>query len=503
MKTSNSRNEDRLAVFAVDSTDLHVCVSSKQRGDVWSCETRSLEWRVEATSLNTERGQLELTDALRRAVSELKLTGAPAWVSLPGSYCVTRIATGDEDHVRDEMNQLKDRSELYLSLGHGPKSLASSIHSVDARHRHASLSVVHKRTLDTLMSAFAKAGLGLERVESSAVSLSRLVGRIRDENSPPALILSCDERGAEVGIVHRGLLMLDYRPASVDNSEQIATTLLRHLGRLRRYCERYIGITSGQLEDIYLLGTDDSTAALKERLSAGGRLNVLNLLDPWEYLPDWQSDGKGEAGEMAAPLGLSMLRDEALVDTAPNLLTGLQAETRAPLHEMLRPLFIPLAATLAAIALGWLGAWYQSARCGTLEREFSELELEVRDARLMQIKTMNEQQLVTGYRAIESALRTPDLGDLVRTVAHCLPADTWLDSINIEQDGSVRMIGGSYSDDGVFEFARWLAGVPQLANVAVDGTRPGHFPGGPGLQFDVHGEITAWSDEEDRKDGSS
>ena len=500
MKSRNNQQGNRLAAIAVDSSDLHVCVSCRQSDGSWSCETSSLSWRHEATSLNTQRGELELTDALRRVVSEMKLSGVPAWVSLPGNYCVTRIATGDEEQVREEVAQLKDRSELYLSLGHGPKSLASSMYTLDARRRVASLAVVNERTLDALVTSFSKSGLRLERVESSAVSLSRLVGSMRDEDSPPAIVLSCDERGVEVGIVHQGRLMLDYRPASAANSSQVAATLLRHLGRLRRYCQRYIGITNGKLEDVYLLGAPETVAALRAQLTANQELKVHDLLDPWSLASAWHSSQEDASWTMAAPLGLSMLRDDTSTSAAPNLLEGMKTETQEPLAKVLRPLLMPLAATLAAVAVAWLGAWYQGRRCKALERQYAELELELRDARLMQTKVMHDQQLLTGYRKIDAALTRADWASLTENIAQCLPADTWLDSVSVEPDGLLQFGGGSYSDDGVLQFARWLANVPQLKNVAVGGTQPGRFSGGSGTQFDVHGEITGLSEGEDRTD---
>ena len=73
--------------------------------------------------------------------------------------------------------------------------------------------------------------------------------------------------------------------------------------------------------------------------------------------------------------------------------------------------------------------------------------------------------------------------------------------MTVGQDGEVKLVGGSYSEDGVFEFVRWLSAVPELANVAIDGTQPGRFAGGTGTQFDVHGDIAVHAEDRDHNEG--
>jgi hypothetical protein len=336
--------------------------------------------------------------------------------------------------------------------------------------------------------------LKLHRIESALVSLSRLVGSMRPNAAPPAMILSVDERGVEVGIAHRGLLVLDYRPAAADNPDQIAATLLRHLGRLRRFCQRHIGFEEGQLSDVYLLGPPEAVGALRTALEGQDELTTYDLLDPWSALSNWQADEGCPSWTMGAPIGLSMLRDDAFGGCSPNLLERMQAETREPLLKILRPLMVPLAATLIAIVVGWIVVGFQQSRCHELEQEYSALEVQVRDARMQKMKLMNDQQMLGHYRSIEAALVDTDWSTLSTHIAQCLPADAWLDSFHVGQDGQVALSGGSYSEDGVFEFVRWLSQVPRLENIAIDGTRPGRFAGGSGTQFDVHGTISASSE---------
>ena len=56
--------------------------------------TRSIRWRKEATSLNTDQGILELTEAVRTLVTDERLSGAKVRIALGGEFCVTRVITG-------------------------------------------------------------------------------------------------------------------------------------------------------------------------------------------------------------------------------------------------------------------------------------------------------------------------------------------------------------------------------------------------------------------------
>ena len=493
----------RLAAIEIDSTRLHVCVSSRAGDGPWQCQTLSTVWREEATSLNCERGQLEITEALRRISSELKLHGVPTCIALQGGYCVTLVVTGDEERVRSELAELEQRSSLYLSLGHGPKSLAASVHQIDARHRHALLSVVNRKTLEIISGAAGKVGLQLERIEPSLVSLCRFVGKLRLNDDPPALIVSVDEQGVDVGISHRGLLLLDYRPANAENPQQVAATVLRHHGRLRRYCRRHVGLADDQLSDIYLTGHAETVSQLREAFAQDTSLTIHEVSDPFVLDDEWQGDDSAPSWTMAGPLGLAMLRDDKLDHTSPNLLERINAEAREPISKLLRPLFLPLAATLAAIVAGWCAVGYEGSRVAELESEYAALDIQLRDARLLQRQVMTDQQMLGHYQTIGTSLRDTDWALISKRIAQCLPADAWLDGFSLGQDGQLQLSGGSYGDDGVFEFVRFLGDVPELANVAINGTQPARFGSSGGTSFDVHAELAEQTNEGDRNDDRS
>ena len=470
----------RLAALALDLTAPHDPVA-----------TVSLSWRDEASALNGEAGLHELTTAFRRIGTELRLAGAPVHVSLSGAYCVTRVVTGEAERVEHELLELEHRSALYLSLGHGPKALAGSIRQIDARQRHALMSVVNQKTLDTIVEAAGAAGLRLARIEPSLVSLCRLVGQLGDDADAPVLVANLDEQGAEIGISHAGQLLLDYRPAGVDSAEQLATVTCRHLARLQRYCNRYVCFARGQLTRLYLCGSPETIDRARAAFAAeGAELDVVPLVDPWEVDEAFVSDGGAPDWTMIAPLGLALAARDPDENTAgPNLMERLHDTTRQPLVPLLCRTLWPLAAALM-LAVGLeVGVFLQQQASARLKTEVQTYEAANRQVRLLTARAVRGREKIGYYRHISESLGQQRCTQLTTHVAQCLPHDVWLDSLRFDGEGRLALSGGSFSDDGVYEFVKWLEAVPGLTRVALDGTHPSRFKDGPGTAFDVHCDV--------------
>lgn len=502
MKTSKNKSTVRLAAIEVNASTLNVCVHHTRAAGETTMQTRSLPWRRSATSLHSEQGGAELTEALKRVVGELRLQGSETWISLAGDFCVTRVVTGSEEHVRHELAELEARSELYISLGHGPKALAGSVRQIDARQRHALLSVVNQKTLDILSQAASQAGLQLERIEPSLVSLCRLVGKMQADAESPVLVMHVGEKGADLGISHRGVLLLDYRPAGAESAEAIGGIVNRHLARLQRYCQRYARVSGAKLERVYLAGPPEAVAAVAEAIRAQGDIAVHVLDSAAAIDATCQWDNAAPAWSLAVPVGMSLLQHEQdRQHGSPNLLERLRRANRIPLAQLIRPLVWPVAAALALVAIGWVGVWYQSARCRRIETLAAQVETAARDVRLQQKRLEQAQDWIHCYEQMSQALPELPLADIAEQVAQSLPDDVWLDDIVLEPSGRLALTGGSFTDDGVFEFAKYLERVTGLSNVAVDGTRPAQFSGGKGTQFDVHGEVAGEAVQEGSNDG--
>src|SRR6185295_1589179 len=104
----------------------------------------------------------------------------------------------------------------------------------DARHQHALFTVTNERVLHTITGAAQAAGLVVETVEPALVALARAAGHTGQDADQPVMLVNLGEQRFEVGITHRGQLLLDYRPGGRSASDNVSEVLQLHLARLDR-----------------------------------------------------------------------------------------------------------------------------------------------------------------------------------------------------------------------------------------------------------------------------
>jgi hypothetical protein len=426
-----------------------------------------------------------LTAALKALVAAEKLTGAMVRFSLSGEFCVTRVLTGTADRVRRELKQLEDRSQRYLTLGTGEKALAGSIRQIDARHQHALLTVTNQKTLETLMHVATTVGIKIDRVEPSLVALCRVIGQLEYDKNQPTMILQLDEKGVELGISHGGQLLLDYRPGGREVHDEVADIVAQHLARLQRYCFRYFRFAQGELNKIFLCGTDDAVEKVRAGFAKQPQLQVevLNLaaLEPRLRFSSGtpSSDLASAVGTCLIPVGASS------EEMGPNLIEDLQDFSKKPLVSELMRIAWPLAATVV-IVLAALGVKQRQQWAVTqLEAEIAALQpKKLQSLKLRsQLATAKTKQAYLG--TISESASCPDWSRVVSIIAGCMPEDVWLDSFHLDEQGRVKLAGMSYAEDGIYEFVSWLKKSPLFFDVALEGTRSGRFEGGQVIQFDL------------------
>src|SRR6185295_3241531 len=282
-------SEGRCAIIEVCRSMLHLALVARNAntdnpGD--RVVTRSIRWRKEANSLHTEQGIVELIEAFRTLVTEERLTGAKVRIALGGEFCVTRVITGPTEDVRREFAELEERSLRYLTLGPGPKALAGNTQQLDARHQHALLAVANQRTLDHLMQIAAAVNLQIESIEPSLIALSRAQAHLKSVCQEACLIVQLDEDVAELGICHRGRLLLDYRPGGHTNAENVAGVVAQHLSRLQRYLQRYHSYLDAPLRHVYLAGDNEAVTRAREKFDQLANFEV-HVLQPAELDMPW------------------------------------------------------------------------------------------------------------------------------------------------------------------------------------------------------------------------
>ena len=188
-------------VIEIVGADLRA-VTLKRSADENSDQVNvtTLRWRIEATSLNTEKGLQELTAALVELTEEHKLQTTNLQFVLGGEFCVTKAVRGTIEEVRSELQQIEQRSRLYLMLGPGEKVTVDRSIPIDARHQYAVAAVCNKQTLDTIHEAATRAGLLIDSIEPALVSTSRAIGRIEGVPNEPCLLIHLDDSTVELGL---------------------------------------------------------------------------------------------------------------------------------------------------------------------------------------------------------------------------------------------------------------------------------------------------------------
>jgi Tfp pilus assembly protein PilN len=479
-------SEKRCAIIEVCRSMLHLALvarnaNNEQGGD--RVVTRSIRWRKEANSIHTEQGMAELTEAFRTLVSEERLAGAKVRIALSGEYCVTRVITGPTDDVRREFAELEERSLRYLTLGPGPKALAGNTQQLDARHQHALLAVANQRTLDQLMEVAATVNLQIESIEPSLIALSRAQAHLKSVCEDACLIVQLDEDVAELGICHRGRLLLDYRPGGHTNADNVAGVVEQHLSRLQRYVQRYHSYLDAPIRHVYLAGDADAVARAQQKFGELSKFDV-HVFEPAEIDMPWNHAAAVPGADLAAALGTAMaLYSESNEQQGPNLIERVLALHREPMRPILIRCAIPFAAVIlvaAGLFVFHLMQWREKA---SLQAEVEGLAPACAHATELRLKLGSAERKLVELQALDKQLPQPNWQQVFSHISQSMPDDVWLDRLSIRDGQSASLTGASYTDEGVYGFVGYLKQVPDVAEIALEGTGVGQSATGPTTNF--------------------
>lgn len=478
--------DNRNVAFEICRSTVHLALVIEGSGsEPAKVITRSVPWRKEATTLYSEIGVQELTEAFRLLVVEERLAGARVRMALSGEFCVTRVVTGSIDSVRREFGELEERSHRYLTLGPGHKVLASSVQQLDARHEHALLTVANQRTLDAILAIADAVGIHISTIEPSLVALSRALACIDAGSDEACIVIQIDDHSAELGICHNGRLLLDYRPGGNSNAASVAGILAQHLARLQRYLDRYHSYLKTPVRQVYLTGDSTAVARAQQQFMQHKRFQV-SVLEPRQLKRHWQMVSTAPGPEMAAALGTLLLDEQSDSEKrGPNLMERILAESRAPMRPILIRSLTPLAVVLL-VAMGLFGL-FQRERVATnaVRAELSVLEPVRTRARELQLTLIGTEAKLKQLRQLERKLARRNWGQLLTRIAQSMPDDVWLEGVVFHDAESVSLTGSSYADGGVYDFVGYLRQVPDITQIALEGTGVGRSPTGPTTSFDL------------------
>ena len=489
----------RTAVLALTGEQL-TFGTLEQTGEHTRVRWKRIAVAGESDSPHGRIDPVALTAALKGIVQDEKLLGTSLNIVLGGDYCVTRVVAGTREHVQHELGQLRSRSGLYLSLGQGPKTFAESVFAIDAKRAQGAITVTNENWLLGILQAAKEAGLKVNMVEHSLVALSRAVGKTGVDAESPVMLLEINQRGIDLGVSHRGRLLLDYRPGGVGAHRQLAEVVLKHLGRIQRYCGRHFQFAAGKISQVVICGSGPETEELREFFEREGNLKA-DTLDPRTVCPDWQLEDVGKEESWLVPI-LGAVVDSTqrnAADASPDLMAPIRLLQREPILPQLAKHAWPIAAMLL-LTLGMYGVGLnEQGRVGKLSSAAEEAKEAEKQLNTQQLTLNQIDSKIRYLKVINDRISRPMWQNFLCDVSECLPEGTWLEDIKVDKDGIVSLSGPSYSENSVYALIEKLKTVPHIGNVALEGTRTARSQGGPITLFDVR---AAYSDKSDLKKGS-
>ena len=163
-----------------------------------------------------------------------------------------------------------------------------------------------------------------------------------------------------------------------------------------------------------------------------------------------------------------------------------------PMRPILIRSLLPVAAVLL-VALG-LFALFARERISTsaLRAQLAELDPVRTRAREMELKLSAADAKLAELTALDKRLPKPNWGQLLTRIAQSMPDDVWLERLVCRRrpDGC-RSPGSSYADGGVYDFVGYLKQVPDIREIALEGTGVGHSSTGPTTSFDLQLSLDA------------
>jgi hypothetical protein len=491
------KGEERVFVLELSSTDLGVVELQKSASTTRPDELSSTLccWRRNAPTLNTPEGLAELTVAFRDLARQYSMNGAEVRVVLSGEFCVLRTIRGTVELVRQELQQLEQRSRLYLSLGPGEKVLVTNTQALDARHAHAIAAVCNRTTLETIQTAAEAAGLEIAVIEPSLSALNRAVSRLAEPPAGAYLLVHLNPSGMEVGVCHEGQLLLDYRPGGRTAVVDLPNLLETHLNRLSRHVGRYLRTAPPELSHIYLCGDDEAVQLATAQFRRQSKLKICHV-KPADVKATWRLNQDSVSNVTAAALGGLLAAYLPTVDSdAPNLMQHIINCKREPLRPTLIRCAIPIAATLLAMASLSVVNSRSDQTLSQMQTELDTLAIAEARATELRLQLMASRRKLTELENLSAQLPAELGDDLIKQLAGCMPSDVWLSRLEVVDRATIRLQGSSYLEAGVYDFVRWLEQAPGLTEVALKGTTPSSSSAGPTTSFELEVTLADLNDE--------
>jgi hypothetical protein len=464
MFTKTKQKKNDLAVVWLDREKLVLGLPSESNG----LSIFSIDWNSDKSNMESVEATQKLTNVLVSLAKQHNLTKTPIRLCLDDTLAVTRVVTGDAYTVQNELEQLKLRSQLYISLGLGKKLTGNFQTKLDHQTVYALTSIVNQRMLQSIYGAFLNAKLVVESIEPMAISITMAFGLLGLDSERPVLYGSIHAKHCDLGISRNGRLMLAYPISGFKDPSEVAAQIKSNLVRLQRFCQRVRGQEDKPLETIYLFGEANSIESLKTSLQMNEIPIQVVTLSLAERLHFVSTAGISDAIQVALWSVMRRSRDSDYAAPIPDLLQQIQQLQSRPLSQRLLSYFGPSVAA-ACLIVATLGLTIFDHHCVVAKK--LQTELTISEAAAFEIELLEwgaKKQLVDSYRILEEQIRESSWKELVSLIAPCLPSNSRLESLTAVEDSTISLRGSMFNEDTTYEMLSALKQLPIIAEVSLE-----------------------------------
>ena len=429
-----------------------------------------------------------LRETLAELSAEHQLSGQAVLVSLGGAPCMTRVVVGQNDTVDGEVAELKERTDRYIGMGRGEKVSCDLTTRIDAKRKRAWVTVALRNVVDEIAVAVRRAGLRMVRMEHTMPVLCRILQEHAQDTNEPVLLI-VDELGRlDIGISYQGKLLLDYRPAMPDKTVSQGSIIQRHIKCLRRYICSQMPNVDASLSRIYVTGSKETRSSLYG-------IDEQRELQSHPFPIEEMCDGLDVRGELSEDAGLlaaislsQQSKQETLEATRNDLMSTLRTTRRIPWLKLARQAW-PIAASVLFGLSMLLFANHHQKKASLVENKIESLSAANAEVRRMRFVLNQHEQKSKQVDRIASRIGRSNWTQVVWKTGSILPSNTWLDSVEINRTGTLRLSGGSFTDKAIYQYIDRLKKTEIFSSVALDATNVSRVGNKQTYRFEVSAKL--------------
>lgn len=490
VKTDRRRNATLQVGMEVSHAGVTIAVI-RDVGGASTLETEKIYFGENSGPSNADWSGDEVQQAVATLAEKYRLSGQAVSVVIGGTPCVTRSLFGENSAVDGDVAEIRGRADRYLSLGRGDKVSAYAETPIDAKRKRAWLTVAHRDVVEAVANAVSNAGMRLARIEHSLVTLAKAIGEQGLDRRAPVLLVRQHTGRTEIAVSYQGELLLDYRPSSMDIEEKESTTaddlplhiVAKHVKCIRRFLQPQTPRDAEDLDAVFFLGTLNPTDSARKQLFSEYGLTVRHLAHN-DLMPNVSAASAHDCS--FDPLAASWIaRDTPSPERAStDLMDSLRNRSSTSAKALVATFWPVAAAILLLLGLqGWF--YFEQTRVASTQ----QLVDDISSARLEYARTRNELAKLEAFEqskaVLLSKIPSPDWNMVVKFLGRALPQGTWLNSVKLDSDTNIKILGGSFDEDAIYEYVQLLQDSGLFDFVTLEGTNATRFSNGPAFEYEI------------------